>query len=38
MNSLDYTIVGIYAVALIAIATFISLNKSGERKQLKITS
>ena len=32
MNSLDYMIVGVYAVALIAIATFISLSKSGEKK------
>ena len=32
MNSLDYLIVGIYAVVLIAIATYVSLSKKGEKK------
>ena len=32
MNSLDYTIVGIYAVALIFIATLVSFNKKGTKK------
>ena len=30
MNSLDYLIVGIYAVVLIAFATYVSLSKKGE--------
>ena len=32
MTSLDYLIVGLYAVVLIAIATFVSKTKSGEKK------
>ena len=32
MNSLDYLIVGFYAVALIAIATYVSRTKKGEDK------
>ena len=32
MNSLDYLIVGIYAVVLVAIATYVSLSKKGEKK------
>ena len=32
MNSLDYLIVGLYAVALIAIATYVSMTKKGEKK------
>ena len=32
MNSFDYLIVGIYAVVLIAIATYVSLSKKGEKK------
>ncbi|GIR09228.1 MAG: hypothetical protein CM15mP19_10240 [Gammaproteobacteria bacterium] len=35
MTSLDYLIVGLYAVVLIAIATFVSKTKSGKRKPLK---
>ena len=37
MNSLDYLIVGIYAVVLIAIATYVSLSKKGEKKTEKST-
>jgi len=33
MNSLDYLIVGIYAVVLIAIATYVSLSKKGEKRR-----
>ena len=32
MNSLDYLIVGFYAVALIAIATYVSRSKQGQEK------
>ena len=32
MNSLDYLIVGFYAVALIAIATYVSRSKKGQEK------
>ena len=32
MNSLDYLIVGLYAVSLIAIATYVSMSKKGEKK------
>ena len=32
MNSLDYLIVGLYAVGLIAIATYVSMTKKGEKK------
>ena len=32
MNSLDYIIVGIYAVVLVSIATYVSLSKKGEKK------
>lgn len=32
MNSLDYLIVGLYAVSLIAIATYVSISKKGEKK------
>ncbi len=32
MTSLDYLIVGLYAVVLIAIATFVSKTKVGEKK------
>ena len=32
MNSLDYIIVGFYAVMLIGIATYISRTKKGEKK------
>ena len=32
MNSLDYLIVGFYAVALVAIATYVSRSKKGEDK------
>ena len=32
MNSLDFIIVGIYAIVLISIATFISRSKDGKKK------
>ena len=32
MNSLDYMIVGFYAIALVAIATYVSRTKKGEQK------
>ena len=32
MNSLDYLIVGLYAVALITVATYVSMTKKGEKK------
>ena len=35
MNSLDYLIVGFYAVALIAIATYVSRSKKGKIKHPK---
>tara|TARA_S200000501_G_scaffold373328_1_gene420188 strand:+ start:6619 stop:6735 length:117 start_codon:yes stop_codon:yes gene_type:complete len=36
MNSLDYVIVGFYAVALIAIATYVSRSKKAKKRHLKI--